>query len=111
MKLLGLDSTQLPNHRYKKAEQPHIDVPNHLDREFDVAAPDTSWAGDITYIWTGARWAYLAVVIDLFARKPVGWALSLPSPRLDRESRITSLATTAKYDLISKMIECRRIWR
>ncbi|EJD6501575.1 hypothetical protein M0L11_RS21205 [Providencia rettgeri] len=30
----------------------------------------------MTYIWTGKRWAYLAVVLDLFARKPVGWALS-----------------------------------
>jgi len=33
------------------------------------------WYGDVTYIWTGKRWAYLAVVLDLFARKPVGWAL------------------------------------
>ena len=34
------------------------------------------WCGDVTYIWTGKRWAYLAVVLDLFARKPVGWAMS-----------------------------------
>lgn len=33
--------------------------------------------GDVTYIWTGNRWAYLAVVVDLFARKVVGWAMSL----------------------------------
>jgi len=35
--------------------------------------PDTVWCGDVTYIWVGNRWAYLAVVIDLFARKVVGW--------------------------------------
>ncbi len=35
------------------------------------------WCGDVTYIWTGNRWAYLAVVVDLFARKVVGWAMSL----------------------------------
>lgn len=75
MKLLGLESSQVPSHAYKKAEQPHIDIPNLLDREFDVEQPDTAWAGDITYIWTGTRWAYLAVVLDLFARKVVGWAL------------------------------------
>ena len=93
MKLLGLESTQLPSHRYKKAEQPHIDVPNHLDREFDVAAPNTAWAGDITYIWTGVRWAYLAIVIDLFARKPVGWALSL-SP----DTALVKKALTMAYE-------------
>ena len=41
----------------------------------------------MTYIWTGSRWAYLAVVIDLYARKPVGWAMSL-SP----DSTLTSNA-------------------
>ena len=77
MKQLGLVSTQPPGHAYKKAEQPHLDIPNVLNREFDVKAPNQVWAGDITYIWTGSRWAYLAVVIDLFSRKPVGWAMSL----------------------------------
>lgn len=77
MKLLGLISTQPPGHAYKKAEQPHLDIPNLLNRAFDVKAPNQVWAGDITYIWTGTRWAYLAVVIDLYSRKPVGWALSL----------------------------------
>lgn len=37
------------------------------------------WCGDVTYIWTGKRWAYLAVVLGLFARKPVGWAMSFSS--------------------------------
>lgn len=77
MKQLGLVSTQPPGHAYRKAAQPHLDIPNRLDREFDAKAPNQVWAGDITYIWTGRRWAYLAVVIDLFSRKPVGWALSL----------------------------------
>ena len=97
MKLLGLESTQLPNHRYKKAEQPHIDIPNHLDREFDVATPNKAWAGDIRYIWAGNRWAYLAVVIDLFVRKPVGWALSL-SP----DSALVKKALTMAYESRAK---------
>ena len=77
MKSLGLVSCQPPTHRYKKAEQPHVSIPNLLERQFAVNAPNKVWAGDITYVWTGERWAYLAMVIDLFARKPVGWALSL----------------------------------
>ena len=77
MKALGLVSNQQPKHRYKTAKQEHVSIPNHLERQFDVDAPNKVWAGDITYVWTGKRWAYLAIVLDLFARKPVGWALSL----------------------------------
>jgi putative transposase len=94
MKLLGLVSSQQPVHRYKKADQPHVNIPNRLDRAFDVAAPNQVWAGDITYVWTGKRWAYLALVLDLFARRPVGWALSL-SP----DSALTKKALTMAYEL------------
>ncbi|PXX88318.1 IS3 family transposase, partial [Marinobacter vulgaris] len=91
MKQLGLVSTQPPSHAYKKAEQPHLDIPNHLDREFDVQEPNQVWAGDITFIWTGARWAYLAVVIDLFSRKSVGWAMSL-SPNTELVKKALTIA-------------------
>ena len=47
---------------------------NLLNREFKVAAPDMVWVQDITYIWTKEGWLYLAVVLDLFSRKVVGWA-------------------------------------
>ncbi|MEI3615038.1 IS3 family transposase [Pseudogracilibacillus sp. SO30301A] len=47
--------------------------PNILDRDFNTEAPDESWATDITYIWTSQGWLYLAVVMDLFSRKIVGW--------------------------------------
>ena len=49
---------------------------NVLDREFEVAEPDTAYVGDITYIWTAEGWLYLAVVIDLFSRAVVGWSMS-----------------------------------
>jgi len=48
---------------------------NHLQRDFSVDAPDHVWAGDITYVWTQQGWLYLAVVIDLYARKVVGWSM------------------------------------
>jgi putative transposase len=76
MKKLDLVSCQLPKHAYKRATQEHVAIPNTLDRQFAVTEPDQAWCGDVTYIWTGNRWVYLAVVMDLFARKPVGWALS-----------------------------------
>ena len=49
---------------------------NKLNRQFDVAVPNQVYVGDITYIWTREGWLYLAVVIDLFSRKVVGWSMS-----------------------------------
>jgi putative transposase len=77
MKRLGLVSTQLPAHRYRKASQPHNNIPNTLNREFTPSKPNqvwcgVVWCGDVTYIWTGKRWSYLAVVLDLYARTPIG---------------------------------------
>ncbi len=51
-------------------------APNMLDREFNPDAPNRVWAADLTYIRTWAGWLYLAVVIDLFSRRVVGWALA-----------------------------------
>ncbi len=50
-------------------------APNLLNRNFTVAAPNQAWAGDITYIQTEEGWLFLAVVIDLFSRRVVGWSL------------------------------------
>ena len=50
--------------------------PNLLDRQFDVDAPNTVWGADISYLWTDEGWLYLAVIIDLFSRRVVGWSLS-----------------------------------
>jgi len=51
-------------------------APNLLNRQFEVQRPNTVWCADITYLWTTQGWLYLAVVIDLFSRKVVGWAMS-----------------------------------
>lgn len=50
-------------------------APNRLDRQFRVNAPNQVWVGDITYIATSEGWLYLAVVLDLFSRRIVGWSL------------------------------------
>lgn len=76
MKACQLHSRQQPKHRYRKEKQEHAAIPNHLNREFNVMEPNKIWCGDVTYIWVGKRWAYLAIVMDLFSRKPIGWALS-----------------------------------
>ena len=50
--------------------------PNLLKREFTVLQPNMAWVGDITYIWTEEGWLYLAVVIDLYSRRVVGWSIN-----------------------------------
>jgi len=47
---------------------------NILERKFDVTAPDTAWVTDITSVHTWAGWLYVAVIVDLFSRRVVGWA-------------------------------------
>jgi putative transposase len=54
--------------------KPAVLIPNLLKRQFTVTRPDVAWATDITYIRTWQGWLYLAVVLDLFSRKVVGWA-------------------------------------
>jgi transposase InsO family protein len=51
-------------------------APNRLERQFTAAAPDRVWLADLTYIWTAEGWLYLAVVLDLFSRRVVGWAMA-----------------------------------
>ena len=55
-------------------KQPVFD--NVLNRAFGVSKPDQIYAGDITYLWTQEGWLYLAVVIDLYSRRVVGWSMS-----------------------------------
>ena len=65
--------------RFKKTTDSSHSQPvaeNVLDRKFDVPGPNRAWVTDITYIWTWEGWLYLAVVIDLFSRRVVGWSIA-----------------------------------
>jgi putative transposase len=48
---------------------------NMLGRQFAVETPNTKWTADITYVWTSDGWLYLAVILDLFSRRIVGWSM------------------------------------
>jgi len=63
-------------------------VANHVARRFAVAAPNRVWAADITALPTRDGWAYLAVVLDLYARRVVGWAVE---PTLETPLVLTAL--------------------
>lgn len=51
-------------------------APNLMQQDFSASGPNQKWAGDITYVWTREGWVYLAVIIDLFSRRVIGWAIS-----------------------------------
>ncbi len=76
MRELDLVSKQLGSHAYKRATVERLDIPNILNRKFDVLAHNQVWCGNITYIWAQGKWHYVAVVLDLCTRRSVGWALS-----------------------------------
>jgi putative transposase len=63
-------------------------APNVLDRKFSAGAPNQVWVGDLTYIPTAEGWLFLAVVIDLFSRKVVGWSMR---PDMQRELVLDAL--------------------
>lgn len=58
------------------SEHPFPIADNVLDRAFKTLEPDQVWVADMTYIWTGEGWLYLAVIIDLFSRRVVGWSMA-----------------------------------
>lgn len=68
--------------------RPSIITPNKLKRAFTVDHPDHAWVTDITYIRTWQGWLYLAVVVDLYSRKVVGWSMK---PTLAREIVLDAL--------------------
>ncbi len=76
----------------------HPIAPNLLDRDFDPKAANTAWAGDVTYIATGEGWLYLAVLLDLFSRRVVGWATSAVNDR-QLALEALSLSRSRRYAL------------
>ncbi|TBL82815.1 IS3 family transposase [Hafnia alvei] len=65
-----------------------IVAPNRLQRQFNPEAPDERWVTDITYIRTHEGWLYLAVVVDLFSRKVIGWSMQ---PRMTKDIVLNAL--------------------
>jgi transposase InsO family protein len=59
----------------------HPVAPNVLERDFEATAPNQKWLADLTYVPTDEGWLYLALILDLFSRKLIGWAMSATMPQ------------------------------
>ncbi|GCD60091.1 transposase [Acetobacter pasteurianus NBRC 3280] len=77
MKANGIRPVRTRGHKMTTDSHHQSDIAaNLLDGNFLAEGPNRKWAGDISYIWTAEGWLYLAVVIDLFSRRVIGWAAS-----------------------------------
>lgn len=77
MKLAGVTAKQKKRFKATTDSNHQLPIaPNLLNRRFSVITPNCVWVGDITYIWTSEGWLYLAVVIDLYSRRIVGWSMN-----------------------------------
>jgi transposase InsO family protein len=76
MKMADVAARQRKKFRVTTDSKHNLPVaPNLLDRRFEVKKPNKVWVSDITYVWTAQGWLYLTVVLDLFSRQIVGWAM------------------------------------
>lgn len=89
MRLAGLRAEVGYRRRPKaKGGAPAVVAPNRLQQKFDVSQPDEAWVTDITYIRTHEGWLYLAIVLDLFSRRVIGWSMQ---PRMERDLVLKAL--------------------
>lgn len=89
MKVLGIQAKAKRKFKATTNSNHNLPVaPNLLEQNFDADAPNRKWVSDITYIWTEEGWLYLAVVVDLFSRMVVGYAMN---KRMDKRLVIDAL--------------------
>ncbi len=95
MRQSGLRAVVAPRFRTTTDSRHRLPVAaNLLDRDFAAPAANRKWASDITYLWTGEGWLYLAVVLDLFSRRVVGWSMQTA---LDRSLVLDALGSALGY--------------
>jgi putative transposase len=83
MRQADLQSRQRRRFRVVTTDSKHAHpiAPNVLARDFEATTPNQKWLADLTYVPTGEGWLYLALILDLFSRKLVGWAMSASMPQ------------------------------
>lgn len=89
MRALGLRAKAARKYKATTQSKHTLPVaPNRLEQNFTAPAPNRVWVADITYLWTEEGWLYLAVVLDLYSRAVVGWAMA---ERMTRDLVINAL--------------------
>ena len=77
MRQNGISVVRTRKHKVTTDSDHKVNIaPNLLDRDFVAERPNQKWAGDISYVWTREGWLYLAVILDAYSRRVIGWALA-----------------------------------
>ena len=76
---------------------------NILNRDFTASSPNQKWAGDISYVWTNEGWMYLAVIIDLYSRSVIGWAME---PTMTRQLVCNALMMALRHRGFPRNVIC-----
>lgn len=100
MKILGLHAKA--SNRFRICTDSKHTAPiaeDKVKRNFDISSPNRVWASDVTYLWTKEGWLYLAVTLDLFSRRVVGWSMG---DRLTAKLAVDALETALNYREIGK---------
>jgi putative transposase len=93
LRRLALPKRRRRYEHYRRLTKPSAVAPNRVDRNFEPTEPNRVWAGDITQLKIGQQWLYLAVVMDLFSRRIIGWSISRDaSARLPEDALAIALA-------------------
>ena len=97
-------SAKRRTHRVRTTDSQHEQpvAPNLLNRDFTASAPNTKWVADITGVWTWEGWLYLAVVLDIFSRMVVGWAMD--------QHRDEALVEQAALMALARRHRCRQVY-
>jgi putative transposase len=92
-----------PYHPVTTQRQAGVEAaPNRINQDFSASAPNQKWVSDFTYIPTAQGWLYLAIVLDLFSRKVVGWAMSerMDTPLVETALRMALLGRRPPAGLV-----------
>jgi putative transposase len=92
-KIMRKNNIQAQQHRRMKRKITYVStakVPNLVDRQFIISQPNKVWAADITCFWTGTGWLNLAIVMDLYSRRIIGWSM---------QSRMTEQMTIGALEM------------
>jgi transposase InsO family protein len=93
MRINGIKPVRTRKHKVTTNSNHSLGIAsNVLDGDFAADVPNQKWAGDISYIWTAEGWLYLAVILDLYSRRVIGWAVS---DRMKRDLAIRALDMAA----------------
>ena len=108
MRINGLRARPRRRGKPKDDGERSVVADNILDRNFEADRPNQKWLADFTYIWTAEGWLYVAVVLDLFSRRAVGWSMKAErDASLVMDALMMAVWRRGKADALARIIRIK----